>query len=219
MRFLQHSLLLAISFGAVFIWQQTLLSEFTIQSLALLVIVYLVGSWIKKKKQAHQPISDDSPPASAFGGSFEIVVLNTAILLLVFSTGNFSSGLFFLLYFLAFGVAFVFEPATVFVFVAATFLVFLPYALQDDVTGNFLRLGSLVLISPLAFFFGREYQKTVEQEEKIEELKEKAEEAAETISTDVEQVIDSEKEVAKSSDLDKLTEVLQETEKLKEESK
>lgn len=59
-------------------------------------------------------------------GPWGIFLLNTVIFLLIFSTGSIDSGLFFLLYFLGFGIAFVFEPAVTFIFIVGTVFIFLP---------------------------------------------------------------------------------------------
>ena len=139
--------------------------------------------------------------------------------MLIFSTGSINSSLFFLLYFLGFGIAFVFEPVITFVFVLGAILIFLPDALKNDMTGNMLKLGSLLLISPLAFFFGKEYRRNDSQEETIEALKERTKDSADTISEDIEEVINDEKQNLKAEDVQKLNEVLEETEDLREESK
>jgi len=82
----------------------------------------------------------------------------------------------------------------------------MPEAIKGDVVGNFIRLGSIILISPLAFFFGREYKKSGEQEETIE-----------TIKKDVKDVIKKEGKKLSREDLEKLSDVVEETEKLREE--
>lgn len=92
-------------------------------------------------------------------------------------------------------------------------------ALNNDATKNLLFLGSLILISPLAFFFGREYRKSDKQEEKIENLKRETKEAAENITKDVDQVLQKEKKELQEDAVEKLSNVLEETEKLREETK
>ena len=143
----------------------------------------------------------------------------TVILLLIFSTGGIDSALFFLLYFLGFGIAFVFEPMLIFVFVLGVILIFVPDAIKGDLLVNSLKLGSLLLISPLAFFFGIEYRKNDKEDEAIEALEERTKEAADTISEDIEEVIKDEKANLKEEDMEKLNEILEETEDLREESK
>ncbi len=151
-------LLLASSFGFVFVWQQTPLSDYTIPMLGFLIFLFLILSARKHELN----------PMNALGNNelMGIFILNSVIMLLIFSTGIFSSPLFFLLYFLEFGIAFVLEPTTVFFFFIGVVLVFLPDALKDDPMGNFIRLGSLGLISPLAFYFGKEYVQKADPEPK-----------------------------------------------------
>lgn len=142
---LLQSILLALSFAVVFVWQNTPLSQYTIYVLAVLVVVYLAVSF-KRKKGIFK--MDGYNPGSIF-------VLNTILVLLVFATGGFSSPVFFLLYLLSFGVALALYPFTVFIFLVGISALFLPLALQDDVTRNFIMLGSLALLSLIAAFFGR----------------------------------------------------------------
>lgn len=210
MKLLIQAIVLIFSFVLVFIWQQTLLSGFTIQALGVLVLLYIILS-ARKKGQGILTMGGDGP--------WGIFILNTLILLLIFATGSISSPIFFLLYFLGFGIAFVFEPPAIFVFIIGALLIFLPDTLSGDVTGNFLRVGSLLLISPLAYFFGREYRRSDKDENDMEALQERTKEAADTISQDLEEVIKEEKENLKEKDIEKLNEILEETEDLRMESK
>ena len=152
-------------------------------------------------------------------GPWGIFLLNTVILLLIFSTGGINSVLFFLLYFLCFGIAFVFEPAVIFIFVLGVILVFVPDVIKGDLLVSSLKLGSLLLISPLAFFFGNEYRRNDKQTTEIEALEERTKDAADIIAKDSEVVIKDEKEALKSEDMEKLNEILEETEDLRAESK
>ena len=140
---------------------------------------------------------------SEIGGVF---IINTLILILIFSTGGIHSTLFFLLYFLVFGISFIFEPAIVFLFAIGIVLIFLQQALKDDVMGNFIRLVSIFIISPIAFFFGKGYAKHNEQENRIEKIEE-----------NLEEVIEDEKQNLKEKSVSKLNEALRETETLREE--
>lgn len=163
MKFLQQSSLLTLSFLFVFLWQQASLSQFTIQILGLFIFLFLVLSAFRKKS----------------GWSF--FFLTSIVLLMIFATGALNSNFFFLLYFLCFGIAFVFEPVTVFIFLIGTILLFLPGAPRDDIMGNFIKLGSLVLISPLAFFFGREFRREEKQEQIISDMQEEVDELTQII--------------------------------------
>ena len=210
MKLLLQALILILSFVIVFIWEQTPLSDYTVQILGFLVVLYLIVS-LRKKGSGFLTMGGEGP--------WGIFILNTIILLLIFATGSISSSLFFLLYFLGFGIAFVFEPPAIFVFIVGAVLVFLPDTLKGDTFGNFIKVGSLLLISPLAYFFGREYRKSDKQENDIESLEERTREAADTISEDVEEVVKNEKQNLKQEDMEKLNEILEETDDLREESK
>ncbi len=124
-----------------------------------------------------------------------------------------------MLYFLGFGITFIFEPVSVFIFAIGTIAVFMPEAIKNGYIESYVRLGSVLLISPLAYFFGREYQDRDTEEQVIESMEERTKEAADTISKDVENVLQEEKKVLKDKDIEKLNEILEETEELREESK
>ena len=141
-----QALLLLLSFGFVFIWQQTFLSQYTLYLLGFLVTCDIVISVKKKNFNLLHNIKNDL---------WGLFILNTVILLVVLMSGNFSSPLFFLLYFLSFGVAFAYHPVTLAIFITGLLSTFLPYALREDVARNIALLGSLVFLSPIAFFFGR----------------------------------------------------------------
>lgn len=204
-----QSAVLILSFVIVFLWQKTQASSFTVPFLGLLITVYLIVS-TRKRGKAFLTLG---------GGPLGIFILTTLVLLLIFSTEGINSSLFFLLYFLGFGIAFVFEPSITFVFAIGVILLFFPDTSKPDAVNNLLKLGSLLLISPLAYFFGKEYRKGDIQDEQIEKLKERSIDSADTISEDIEQVVKNEKQNLKDKDLEKLNDVLEETEDLREESK
>ncbi|OGH37851.1 MAG: hypothetical protein A3B44_01265 [Candidatus Levybacteria bacterium RIFCSPLOWO2_01_FULL_38_21] len=196
MRVLLQSLLLLFSFALVFLWQASPLSSYTLPIIGFLIVIYIVSSLAQTKKGKQVSL----------GGPLGMFILNTIILLFVFSTGGLSSGFFFLLYFVVFALVFVFEPYTIIAFAIGIVLTFMPEAIKGDVVGNFVKLGSIILISPLAFFFGKEYRKSDERDDTIE-----------SIGKDVKEVIEKEKGKISKEDLSKLSEVVKETEELREE--
>lgn len=163
MRLISQFFLLATSFLLIFIWDKSPLSGYTIQAILLGIIAYGAVTLLveKRKKKIH------------IAGSIGIFVLNTASFLVVFATGGFSSPLFFLLYFVSFGIAFALEPVSVFIFSLGAALVFFPSVMTDNVLANSLRLASLILISPLAFLFGRESHKMQPNKPKAKSKKHK----------------------------------------------
>ena len=204
MRVLLQSLLLLFSFALVFLWQASPLSSYTLPIIGFLIIIYIISSLATTKKGKQ----------ISLGGPLGMFILNTIILLFVFSTGGLSSGFFFLLYFVVFALVFVFEPYTIIAFAIGIVLTFMPEAIKGDVLGNFIRLGSIILISPLAFFFGREYRKS---DEDIEKIKEKTQEGAQKIESEVKDVLEEEKPKLENEDVEKLEKIIEETEKLREE--
>jgi len=87
----------------------------------------------------------------------DAIIFTMIIYLLVSTTGYFSSPLFFLFYFLAFGVALLFEPgiSLVLMFVISGFL--FGKINEGNFYDNLAKIFSLVLVSPLAVFFGRQF--------------------------------------------------------------
>ncbi len=205
MKLVWHWTILILSFGAVFLWEQSSLDTYTIQVLAGLVIIYILIAAINKKRRR-----------DIIGGAADIFILNTSILLLISITGNLYSPLYFLLYFLGFGITFIFEPLSVFVYVLGAIAIFLPEALKNGSVESFIRLGSLILISPLAFFFGQEYRDRDVQEEKIEEMRERVTDAGETIEQEVKTILNDDPAL-KKEEVAKLKEVLSEAKDLKKE--
>jgi hypothetical protein len=127
MKILLQSAVLILSFVFVFVWKETPLINYTVALSGVLILGYIVLSARKKGKGFMQMGGD---------GPWGIFFLNTVILLLIFSTGGIDSVLFFLLYFLGFGVAFVFEPAVTFIFVLGVILVFVPDVIKGDLFVN-----------------------------------------------------------------------------------
>jgi len=210
MRFIYHSGTLILSFLLIFLWQQTFLVSYNIQTLAILIIFYGLFHLFRRRRNV----------SSYNGGMLDVFILNTVIFLLIFATGGLTSWFFFLLYFLGFGITFIFEPGAVFIFAIGTVAVFIPQVLINGGSiGTYIQLGSFILISPLPYFFGREYRDREEQAEEIEKLEERSNDSGTTIAKDVEEVIKNEKKNLKPDDIEKLDEILEESENLRSETK
>jgi hypothetical protein len=177
----RQSLFLLASFALVFLWEVSPLSQITVPALGFLVFLYLILSTRQKKRQSQeerqQRMATDLEASNIF-------ILNTIILLLIFATGSLDSPLYFLLYFIAFGISFVLVPETVFVFMIGCMLIFLPSAFSGNVAENLIKVASLGLLSPLAYFFGREFRAREEQKVKNEEAAQKITQEAATVLMD-----------------------------------
>ncbi len=206
MAFILGSSLLLASFVLLYIMEQAKLTSFTPQIIGVLVFLFIILTAGKKR-------------SLTLGGPTGVFVLNTVIFLVILSTGGLSSSFFFVLYFVVFGIAFVFDPNLAFVFAAGSLIVFLPDVFKANTLENVVKIASLFIISPLAFFFGKMYRKQDQKEDEVVAVKERASEAADTISKDVSQVIHDEKQTLKPQDVDKLNEILEETEDLRQETR
>lgn len=166
-KFLLHSAFLIAAVVLVFVWTNIpQLSVYTLQLIALFVIAYFINQfYMRRKKQ----------PFSKINLTLDAVVFTMVILLLIASTGGLTSPLFFLIYFLMFGLALLFEPAITFSLALAMVLFFVLQPTKEAPLIEALQLLSLLLITPLAMFFGKQYLKVLENEEKIKILEEETE--------------------------------------------
>lgn len=201
-----HSILILASFILVFIWQNSEFAKYSVPFIGFLVFMFLLVS-IRNKRNLNM------------GGPYNFFLLNTVLLLFIFSTGGISSNLFFILYFLLFGAAFIMDPRSVFMFPLGTLVIFWSSLFQGDVTANLLKVASLGFISPLAYFFGIQFKKGEEQNDEILKTKERASSSADDIAKDVEEIVESAKEKLDSNEVEKLNEILEETEGLRQETK
>lgn len=151
-------------------------------------------------------------------GPLGVTVLSVLAVFLVLTTGGINSPLFPLLYFVAFAIGFMLRPFLVFVFVIAVALFLLGNIVKGDILANLIKVWLLTFIAPLAFFLARLAKKQEKEDEKVEAIKERAKDSADTISKDVEEIIKEEKEIHTDS-TQRLNEILEETEELREESK
>ena len=156
-RILKHTLILSASFIFCFFWTKNeITSIYTLQLTAFLILSYLIFQAVAKK----------NPNLLKFKILIDVSIISLIIFLLVFSTGTLFSPLFFLIYFLLFGVSLLFEPesAITLSLVAGIFFLFTP---KKDFLHEILQLSSLVIISPLAVIFGKQYLKLLQSKSKI----------------------------------------------------
>jgi hypothetical protein len=198
----KQSLFIAGAFLAVFIWHSLPLSDLTTPVIGLLVLIYLLLLRRSNKSK---------PSEKSLGGmdALSLSILISLVLLLILVTGAINSPLYFLLYFVPFAITFVLLPKTTFVFLAGSILLLLSSALEANVTENMIKLGSLVLITPLAYFFGKEYRL-------VEEHGRHDTQIADQISREAATVLRDQGSSMTTKDKDELTNIIVQTEELKE---
>ena len=172
-----QALLLSISIGLAFIISQTTLSSYLLQSIAFCTVLYFLIEIGSRKNKI--------TPQTKLTSSFILFTFITYLIL--FSTGSLFSPAFFLLYFLLFGVAFIFGSYMTIVVSLISITIFLATP-KKEFLSEILQILSIILIAPVSFLFAKFYEKSKEEETKVAILKKE-----EQILT--KEVIDQEKAV------------------------
>lgn len=199
MKLFFQALVIILSTATVAAIAYTPFSPYTPLFLGFIGVIILSYALFKKKRRRNQEIF--------VGSNKEIYIILVTALLIVFYTGGIKSVVFFLIYFLLFGITFTFQPSIILLFLICLIALFLPQALQDDVFGNMTKLSSLLILAPIAFFFGREYRKR-------EKLQEKIQESTKVIIDDAENLISTKD---KNEKLKKAEEIITEAHRLQKE--
>ena len=153
--FIFHILFLLSAVLGVYFWLSTpALLAYTLQLVALLELLYVGSHAIKKRLPSLQNKSFIT---------LDVTILTVMILLLVTHTGALTSPFFFMLYFLLFGVAMLYEIEATLVFTAVLTLFFL--CIPGTNMTDFVHLSpllALLMITPLAIFTGHQYETNLE---------------------------------------------------------
>ncbi len=174
-KFLLHSAFLATAVALAFFWTNIpQLSLYNLQIIALFVVLFFLNQfWAKKRFAGGKNLIPGS--TSRANLTIDAMIFTLVVMLLVYSTGGLTSPLFFLVYFLLFGLALLFEPLVTLSLTGVMILFFFFFPNKQEPLTEALQLFSLILITPLALFFGTQYLKVLEGEEKIKILKEETE--------------------------------------------
>lgn len=144
-RFVIHTTLLLLSVTGVYFWVLTpTLASFNLQLVALLLLAYASLHWFHKK---------ESQVPRRQSVTFDLTVLTSVLLLLVADTGALGSPFFFLLYFLLFAVALLYEIEATLVLTGTLLLFFVFFPGSDfSSVAHLSQIAALVMITPLAIF-------------------------------------------------------------------
>jgi len=160
-----------------FIISQSPFSAFSLQITGLTVSLYIVVSFLIRKKIVSINVKVMS----------DIIIFSFAVSLILFSTGGFNSPIFFLTYFLLFGLSLLSSPITS-VVAAIIFTVLFVLSPRTDLWMEILQIISLIAIAPISAVFGRQYLEIVKDEQKISALKNVSQDFAEEIKFQEENV-------------------------------
>ena len=176
-KILLHSGLVAAALGLSYFIAQTSLSEYSLQISGILVAIYMLISFLIRKKFLD--------PASRI--PFDIFVFSFAASFLLFTTGGLTSPVFFLTYFLLFGISLLSAPTTS-VVAALAFAILFILTPKVDFWTEILQIVSLLSIAPISAMFGRQYIEILKNEQKIKLLKNVGQDFVEEIKSQEEEV-------------------------------
>jgi len=148
------SLLFALTLLSWFLASESL-NYYLPQLIALTVILYLVYLNFNRHKGAVNKV-----------GRLEGYLFAFIILVIVFATGSAQSPVFFLVYFMIFGISFIIEP-----YLSLLFSLFLSIFFLSSVTvfetQTVLNSLSIIFISPLSTFFGKLYLNSLADKKRV----------------------------------------------------
>lgn len=199
MAFFTQSLTIFFSFLFVLIIVLTPLSSYMAPILGLVITISVIFIILMRRSKRHEELF--------MGSNREVFTVITAVMLAIFLTGALDSQLYFLLYFLIFGIVFLYNPATVFVLILGILVVFFESISEGSLATSLVKLGSLVFLSPIAYFFGREFQKKQRLEDNILEKTDR-------ILKDTEAL----RKHGQSEDIDEIEDIFETTEDLRKEA-
>lgn len=155
-QFLLVSFYLSAMVTFIWLWvNNPILVNYNLQLTGLFVVFYFLTRMFFSKKLSFSAIT------------LEIVTFTAILLILLSSTGGLNSPLFFLVYFLLFIVSLLFDPPVTLVLTLALTLFF---AKTLTTLHAALQLLSIIFIAPLAIYFGNQYLRLLESQEKIKIL-------------------------------------------------
>ena len=196
MKLLTQSATILLSCSLILAILNTPLTSYTAPILGIIIIFSIIFIVIKQRSKKSQDLFTGAP--------HEVATVLIALLLAVFLTGGLGSNLYFLLYFLLFGIVFLFEPATVFVLLVGLLVIFYQSLFEGDMVSNLIKLGSLIFLAPISYFFGREFRRREKLESEIQDKTAQILEDAQVLKENVkdEELIDEIEDIEeKASDL------------------
>ncbi len=172
---LPHFILLLLTAGFAFFWQNNPeLSQYSLQLSALLLAIFLFHNLLGRRKIPNISFIK----YQSISNSLTITLL---LLLLVLDTGGLTSPLFFSLDFLLFGLSLLFNPGLgLLVGLALSLLFLLNNSLID--LNSLTNLISLILMAPLARFFGTQYLRLLEGQKQIKVLQNQSDQLEKDLS-------------------------------------
>lgn len=157
MKVIGHFLTIAVAILTIFAILNTNLSGYLLGILGIVVVLGLIYFFGKKRLRPQEEIFS--------GSNLEVYTIIIVILLAIFVTGGFNSLIFFLIYLLPFGIAIGFEPIMAFVLLAGLLSLFIQVYIGQELTNYWLQFVMLIAVTPISYFFGKEFHRGEQQPE------------------------------------------------------
>ena len=151
-----------LSVFSVFVVQHSFISNYSSYLLAFLIIFSAIYISIGRRHVMGSTfgVKRSKPGSELFTSSpVEIFGIISIILLIIVLTNGLASPLFFFIYFILFLLAFMSESSTIWIFLVSIILFFIPEASRSFNYDTVIKMLSLLLISPIAFFVARELER------------------------------------------------------------
>jgi len=145
--------------------------------LAVLIVMAIIYTSIQRKRN----VTYNALFSSGMG---EIFFISTITLLMIEITGGIDSPIYFLNYFLLFGLPLISSPVLSLIFTASIILFYFPDLIRNFNTDILLRIGSILLLLPLSYFLSNELMKKQRENKMLKEKAETIEKAAEELEVD-----------------------------------
>jgi len=161
-----HLTILTIAVFITFLWMSDeILAHYSLQLTALLILALIFSHRLHRPSQFRL---------------VESVVSTIAVLLLTSATGGIASPLFFLNHFLLFELSLLLEPIIP-IFLSFMLITYYLFAHQVGAGSSLIPLLAFPFLTPLAYFFGKVYQKSKNQHKELLTLSHKVEELKEEL--------------------------------------
>ncbi len=158
--FFLHTVYLILSIILTWLWSTNPeLTNYNLQLTGVLILAYFVFKLLPRPDRSK---TSDFPST---------VILNTICLLLIFSSGGVTSPLFFVLNFLIFAIALLVEPTQAAISSILLVSIFAWQGRDSLDTLKIVNLLSLILMTPIAIIFGRNYMEALEAKGDVKVLK------------------------------------------------
>jgi hypothetical protein len=166
----------ALMFLAV--WKYAALDGASTPALGIIIALYLIISL----RSRHQ--SQEKKEAGITNTIVPVFLLVLVAGILIIGNGGILSPLFFVFSFLCFAIAFTLPPQSVFIFTIGIILLFFSDALSENLMQNMTHFGSLILLTPIAFYFGKEFQMRAKRNAENQETADRIRREAATVLRD-----------------------------------